>query len=152
ESRGSRAIQQAFGENGAFLAPALRNFDVDATVRMFEAAGVATKVEANGKIFPVSDKAAQVLDALVEWVNRSGALLRCAAPVLNIERLEDDSGSHYGFAVRLADQAIATRRVIVAVGGCSYPGCGTTGDGYAIARRFGHAIVEPQPALVPLRV
>ena len=68
QSRGIRAIQLAFGENGAFLAPALRRFDVDATVRMFEAAGVATKIEANGKIFPVSDKAAQVLDALVQWV------------------------------------------------------------------------------------
>ena len=42
--------------------------------------------------------------------------------------------------------------MIVAVGGCSYPGCGTTGDGYSIARQFGHTIIEPKPALVPLRV
>ena len=52
QSRGIRAIQQAFGDNGAFLGPALRRFDVDATVRMFEEAGVATKIEGNGKIFP----------------------------------------------------------------------------------------------------
>src|SRR5271166_1615941 len=78
ESRGIRAIQQAFGENGAFLAPALRTLDVDATVRMFEEAGVATKIEANGKIFPVSDKAVDVLDALVQRVERSGAAVRCS--------------------------------------------------------------------------
>ena len=65
QSRGIRAIQQAFGDNGAFLGPALRRFDVDATVRMFEEAGVATKIEGNGKIFPVSDRATDVLDALI---------------------------------------------------------------------------------------
>ena len=86
QSRGIRAIQQAFGDNGAFLAPALRRFDVDATVRMFEEAGVPTKIEANGKIFPVSDKATHVLDALVARVERSGAELRCSDPVLGIDR------------------------------------------------------------------
>jgi predicted Rossmann fold flavoprotein len=57
-----------------------------------------------------------------------------------------------GFKVQLADATVTARRVIVAVGGSSYPGCGTTGDGYGIARWFGHAIVEPKPALVPLCV
>jgi predicted Rossmann fold flavoprotein len=153
-SRGIKAIQQAFGENGAFLAPALRSFDVDATIRMFEAAGVATKVEANGKIFPVSDKAAQVLEALVQRVERSGAQLRCSAPMLAIDRVEAgaEAGPHDGFAVRIADETVTAQRVIVAVGGCSYPGCGTTGDGYSIARQFGHTIVDPRPALVPLQV
>ena len=82
QSRGIRAIQQAFGDNGAFLVPALRRFDVDATVRMFEEAGVATKIEGNGKIFPVSDRATDVLDALMRRLERSGASLRCQSPVL----------------------------------------------------------------------
>ncbi len=151
-ARGIRAIQQAFGDNGAFLTPALRKFDVDATVRLFEAAGVATKIEANGKIFPVSDKAAQVLDALVQWVERSGAELRCSAPVLSIDAIEGDDAGRRGLAVKLPEATITAHRVILAVGGCSYPGCGTTGDGYSIARKFGHTIVEPRPALVPLRV
>src|SRR5207249_9414137 len=56
------------------------------------------------------------------------------------------------FHVRLPDATLSAARVIVAVGGQSYPGCGTTGDGYAIARRFGHTIVEPRPALVPIRI
>ncbi len=62
------------------------------------------------------------------------------------------SAAEAGFAVRLPDSTVTARRVIVAVGGASYPGCGTTGDGYSIARSFGHTIVEPRPGLVPLRV
>ena len=96
QSRGIRAIQNAFGDHGAFLAPALRRFDVDATIRVFEEAGVPTKIEANGKIFPVSDKAAQVLDALVQRVERSGAELRCSTPVLAIDLPETDTAPHPG--------------------------------------------------------
>jgi predicted Rossmann fold flavoprotein len=152
ESRGIRGIQQAFGDTGAFLAPALRRFDVDATVGMFEKAGVATKIESNGKIFPASDKATHVLDALLARVERSGAKLSCSAPVLSIDRLGSDSELRDRFTVKLPDTTIVSKRVILAVGGCSYPGCGTTGDGYSLAQRFGHRIVEPRPALVPLSV
>jgi predicted Rossmann fold flavoprotein len=150
--RGARAIQQAFGANGAFLGPSLRRLDVDATVRLFEEAGVAAKVEANGKIFPASDRAFDVLDALLRRLERSGASLQCLRPVIGLEPIEGAPGEAPTFAVRLADATIAARRVIVTVGGRSYPGCGTTGDGEAIARRLGHAIVEPRPALVPMRV
>jgi predicted Rossmann fold flavoprotein len=152
DSRGNRAIQQAFGANGAFLVPALRRFDVDTTVRMFEEAGVATKVEGNGKIFPVSDRAVDVLAALLRRLEQSGAALRCLSPVLTIDRIEAAPGQDPGFAVNLPEATVTARRLIVAVGGSSYPGCGTTGDGYTLARRFGHAIVDPRPALVPLRV
>jgi predicted Rossmann fold flavoprotein len=152
QSRGIRAIQQAFGDNGAFLGPSLRRLDVDATVRMFEDSGVATKIEGNGKIFPVSDRAVDVLDALIRRLERSGATLRCQSPVLEIRRTHGEHGAGPSFAVNLPDSTVSAQRVIVAVGGASYPGCGTTGDGYTIARRFGHAIVDPRPALVPLRV
>jgi predicted Rossmann fold flavoprotein len=152
QSRGIRAIQQAFGDNGAFLGPSLRRFDVDATVRMFEDAGVTTKIEGNGKIFPLSDRATDVLDALVSRLERSGASLRCHSPVLEVERTANESGGDFFFKVRLPDSTLTSTRVIVGVGGASYPGCGTIGDGYAIAQRFGHTIVDPRPALVPLRI
>jgi predicted Rossmann fold flavoprotein len=150
--RGARAIQQAFGAGGAFLGPSLRRLDVDATVRLFEDDGVTTKVEGNGKIFPASDRAIDVLGALLRRLERSGASLRCLSPVVGVEAVEGGSAQPPHFAVRLPDSTIAARRVIVTVGGQSYPGCGTTGDGYAIARALGHAIVAPRPALVPLRV
>ena len=62
------------------------------------------------------------------------------------------SGSATGFVVATSDSRLTTRRLILAVGGRSYPGCGTSGDGYSIARTLGHTIIETRPALVPIRV
>jgi predicted Rossmann fold flavoprotein len=151
-SRGIRAIQEAFGPGGPFLGPALRQFDVDQTVRLFESEGVATKIEANGKIFPVSDRAVDVLDALVKRLERSGAVFLGKCPALAVERIECPAEETSGFIVELPGGSLKARRVILAVGGRSYPGCGTAGDGYAIARSFGHSMVETRPALVPIRV
>jgi predicted Rossmann fold flavoprotein len=146
QAKGARSIQQAFGAGGKFLGPALKALGVEQTVALFESERVATKIEGNGKVFPVSDKATDVLAALLRRLERSGAELRTGTPALGIE------ANGESFAVRLPDESVSARRVIVAVGGQSYPGSGTTGDGYAIARRFGHTIVEPRPALVPIRV
>ncbi|MBX6314167.1 MAG: NAD(P)/FAD-dependent oxidoreductase [Isosphaeraceae bacterium] len=147
QARGARSIQEAFGPvGGKFLGPALKALGVEQTIQLFESEGVATKVEANGKVFPVSDKATDVLAALLRRLERSGANLRTSCPAQGVQPIEE------GFEVATPAGPIRARRVIVAVGGQSYPGCGTTGDGYAIARRFGHTIREPRPALVPIRV
>lgn len=150
--RGIRAIQDGFGPAGSFLGPALRRLDVDQTVRLFEAEGVATKIEGNGKIFPVSDKALEVLDALTRRLERSGAVFRSQSPVRSIERIEADDERAGGFLVRPPDSEVKARRVILAVGGRSYPGCGTSGDGYELAGRLGHTIIDTRPALAPIRV
>jgi predicted Rossmann fold flavoprotein len=147
QTRGSRSIQQAFGDaGGRFLGPALRAFTVEQTVQFFESEGLKTKVEANGKVFPECDRATEVLGAILRRLERSRAELQINSPALDVERTGD------GFLVHTPGGPIETRWVLVAVGGQSYPGCGTTGDGYAIARKFGHTIVPPRPALVPLRV
>jgi predicted Rossmann fold flavoprotein len=146
QAQGARSIQAAFGAGGKFLGPSLRALSVERTVEMFEAEGVATKIEGNGKVFPVSDKASDVVDALVRRLGRTDAELRTNAPALDVEPSED------GFLIQLPDATERAKRFIIAVGGQSYPGCGTRGDGYAIARKFGHSIVEPRPALVPIRV
>jgi predicted Rossmann fold flavoprotein len=146
QAQGARSIQQAFGENGKFLGPALRALTVEQSVRFFEEQGVPTKVEGNGKIFPVSDKATDVLDALLRRLERSGAELRTLAPVRGVRAVES------GFEVDLPDGPVLARRVVVSTGGLSFPGSGTTGDGYAIARAFGHTIVPTRPSLVPITV
>lgn len=137
-------MMDAFAPDGKFLGAALREFDVAATIRFFESQGVRTKIEANGKIFPVSDRAADVLAALVRKAERSRVEIRTNHAALDIESLSNR------FLIRCSEGDVEAERVIVAVGGRSYPGCGTTGDGYAWARKFGHTIVEPRPALVPL--
>ncbi len=147
QAQGTRSIQQAFGPlGGKFLGPALRSLGVEQTVGLFEGEGLATKIEGNGKVFPATDRAVDVVDALIRRLGRSSVDFRTNAGVLEVGYQGD------GFAIRLADASMRAARVVVAVGGQSYPGCGTAGDGYGIARAFGHAIVEPRPALVPLRV
>ena len=137
-------------QGGRSSARALRHFDVDQTVRLFEAEGVATKVEGNGKIFPVSDRAADVLDPL-RRLNRSGAICRGQSAVRAIERRNAGPGSDPGFVITLATRADGStghrrggRPVLSRL--WDY------GDGYAIARSLAIPIVEPRPALVPIRV
>src|SRR5829696_7791942 len=87
ESRGPRSIQRAFANDGKFLGPALRSLSVERTIELFESEGVATKVEGNGKVFPVSDRATDVLDALLRRLGRSGAVVRPSCPALDVEPL-----------------------------------------------------------------
>jgi predicted Rossmann fold flavoprotein len=142
-----RGIVEAFGPNGRFLHSALAAFGVQDTVDFFEAEGVATKVEETRKIFPVSDKALDVLEALLRRLRRSGATLALGEPVTDLRRVTST-----GFEVVTPQRIITSPQVIVTVGGQSYPGSGTRGDGYAWAARFGHTIVPPKPALVPITV
>jgi predicted Rossmann fold flavoprotein len=142
----NRGIVEAFGSPGKFLHSALGALGVQETIELFEVEGVALKVEETGKVFPVSNKAADVLEALLGRLHRSGATLALEEPLRDLETVTD------GFVVATPRRRMQTRRVILTTGGRSYPGSGTTGDGYSILARFGHTIVPPRPALVPITV
>ncbi|WP_439628465.1 NAD(P)/FAD-dependent oxidoreductase [Gemmata sp.] len=142
-----RGIIEAFGPNGKFLHSALAQLGPRETVQFFEAEGVATKVEDTGKVFPVSDRAVDVLDALLRRLGRSGAKLSLTEPVREIAANPDG-----GFRVVTAARTVTAEKVLVTTGGRSFPGCGTTGDGYGFAAAFGHTILPQRPALVPLTV
>jgi predicted Rossmann fold flavoprotein len=146
----NRGIVEAFGPPGRFLHSALAALSVQDTIDLFESEGVATKVEATGKVFPVSNKAGEVLAALLRRLDRSGATLTLGDPVRDLDWV--DVGASGTFALTTPQRVLSARRVILTTGGQSYPGSGTTGDGYDITARFGHTIVTPRPALVPLRV
>ncbi|HEY1191576.1 MAG TPA: NAD(P)/FAD-dependent oxidoreductase [Gemmata sp.] len=143
----ARGIVEAFGPNGKFLHSALANLGPRETVALFNAEGVATKVEDTGKVFPVSDRAVDVLDALLKRLARSGATLALNEPVRDVEPHPEG-----GFRVSTSLRVLTAERVLLTTGGRSYPGCGTTGDGYALAAKFGHTIRPQSPALVPLTV
>jgi hypothetical protein len=142
----NRGIVEAFGPQGKFLHSALAALSVQQTVDFFEAEGVPTKIEETGKVFPVSNKAIDVLDALLGRLRRSGATLALEEPVLDIRK------PGHLFELMTRQRLLTCPRVIITVGGQSYPGSGTRGDGYAWAASFGHTIVPPKPALVPLLV
>jgi predicted Rossmann fold flavoprotein len=140
----NRGIVEAFGPNGRFLHSALAALSVADTVAFFEAEGVPTKVEETGKIFPVSNKATDVLAALLRRLERSGAELALDEPVREMSRREGR------LTLTTPRRILTAARMILTSGGQSYPGSGTTGDGYRFAAQFGHTIVPPRPALVPI--
>lgn len=137
-------IAEAFGKNGRFLRQALDRFGPADIISLLKKRGVETKVESTGKVFPVSDRALDVCLALEKRMLDHGATLRLGTAVQNVLYSEGT------FKVVLPQETLSCDRVIVTVGGMSYPGCGTTGDGYAWLKGFGHSIVSPRPALVPI--
>src|SRR4051794_35144355 len=112
----NRGIVEAFGPPGRFLHSALAALSVQDTIDLFEAEGVMTKVEETGKIFPVSNKAVDVLDALLARLRRSGATLALAEPVRDLRRMEGR------FALTTPQREVSASQVIVTSGGKSYPG------------------------------
>jgi predicted Rossmann fold flavoprotein len=140
----NRGIVAAYGAQGKFLHSALAAFSVQQTLDFFEGEGVATKVEETGKVFPVSNRAVDVLDALLRRLHHSGAVLALGEALVGLE-----VGTE-GFVLATALRTLNGEKIVLTTGGQSYPGSGTTGDGYRIAAKFGHRIVPPRPALVPL--
>jgi predicted Rossmann fold flavoprotein len=122
----------------------LQAFTVTETVDFFAALGVPLHEEAGGKLFPDSNRARDVLDALLRELERSGAELRPATRVTAIAPFGDR------FAVETTGGRLEPACVVLATGGQSLPKSGSDGHGYALARRLGHTIVPPVPALVPL--
>lgn len=132
--------------NGRFLYSALARFAPEDTMRFFEGLGVPLKVERGNRVFPQSDHASDIVDALVHFVRSNHVTLRTECPV---EKLLVKDGAVCG--VRLKDHTEYTApRVLIACGGSSYPGTGSNGDGVRLAKNVGHTIVPIRPSLVAL--
>jgi predicted Rossmann fold flavoprotein len=128
-------VPDDFNGNRNAIARVLRTFTVDETIHWFAEMGVALKREETGKLFPTTDKARTVVDALLRQCD--GVEIRTGVKVETIER---------GFRVN----GIVAKRVILATGGRSVPKTGSDGSGYTLAAQLGHTITETFPALVPL--
>ena len=143
-----QGIAEAFAmfdrKQAGFLRSSLAALPPERVVELTEAEGVATKVEKTGKVFPVSNRAVDVRDALLRRVNKSGATLLTNNAVVDVAR------SDGGYIVSTANNLFTAPHLLITSGGQSYPGSGTTGDGYVWARKLGHTVVTPAPALTPL--
>ena len=145
-----------FCSNGRFLRQAFSQFFTADLMAFLKELGVRTVTERGGRVFPASNQAQDVVEALTQWVRERGVTLRTGSPV---EQLFVQGGRVTGVQVpnpsSHAEKTSTVRRyhaaaVIIATGGASYPGTGSTGDGYRLAESVGHAIVPIRPALVPL--
>jgi predicted Rossmann fold flavoprotein len=132
--------------NPRFLYSALSRFGAEDIRALLTEAGVPTKVERGGRVFPESDRAFDVAQALERSAREAGVKIRCEARVRGI-RTSDGAVR----AVELSDgQALACRCAILCTGGMSYPLTGSTGDGYRMAQALGHTVTPLRPALVPI--
>lgn len=158
--------------NKKFLYSAFYGFTNDDVVAMLNTAGLATKVERGNRVFPVSDRAGDVIAALVRIMKKLGVKLEYDTTVTEIitgtlDKTDDTADAADGGKCGAAAGAIATTvtgarcasgkvypadAVIVATGGVSYPTTGSTGDGYEFAQRTGHNVTALSPALVPFNV
>lgn len=138
--------------NGRFLYSSLKACDNEDVQLFFQELGVPLKVERGGRVFPVSDRAADVVEAMVLRLHELGVQLVTDAKVTEL-LLEEvpDTGGRCVVGVKAADGSIyCGRAVIIATGGASYPGTGSAGDGFRWAAAAGHHVIKPLPALVPL--
>lgn len=138
---------QNYPGNGRFLHGILREFDNVKLREFFSSYGVETKVERGGRVFPVSDDAEAVVQALIQFISQGGVDLRTHQTV---EEILVKDGIVEG--VRLNNGVThGAHAVILCPGGGSYPGTGSTGDGFRFAQKLGHKVITPRASLVPLK-
>lgn len=139
-----REFVKQYPGNGRFLYTALSRFDAKAAMAFFEELGVPLVVERGGRVFPKSQSSKDVVEALIRELKRLKVEVRLNTPVTAIEN---------DLSVKLASgETLRGDAVIVATGGKSFPGTGSTGDGFKFAKALGLRIVPPFPALIPLKV
>ena len=131
--------------NGRFLRNAFSQYFSNDIIKLLEKYGVDVTLERGGRYFPTSNKSADILQALLKWVNELGVEIRTGN---RVEKLIVEDGKITG--VRSNSEVFLSEKVILATGGKSYPATGSTGDGYELARQLGHKIEKPIPALVPV--
>jgi hypothetical protein len=130
--------------NGKFLYSAVNRFKPSDVMDFFEGLGVPLKTERGGRVFPQSDKAADIVHALRRFAGSKNV------KIVNASAIKINTADGKVTSVTTTAGEFEAPNVILCTGGASYPGTGSTGDGYKIAKELGHNIVKPKPSLVPL--
>lgn len=141
----ARRLTEKYGKKGKTLFSVFSQFDAQAAWDFFEARGLALKIEAEKRAFPVTDNAADVHRVMVGYMTEHGVTVMTGNPV---KKLEAAAGRIT--KIVCAKGSVTATHVILAVGGKSHPETGSTGDGFPWLRDLGHTVVEPDPALVPV--
>lgn len=140
-------FKQNIMKNGKFLYSAFSNFNNHDVMQFFEQLGVPLKVERGGRVFPVSDRAEDIVSALYQEMKRLQVEIRFESEV---QKLLDTPHGVTGVLLKTGEKILGDK-CIIATGGKSYSVTGSTGDGYTLAKQVGHSMVEIVPGLIPLR-
>ena len=144
-----RTLAEQYKGSEKFLMSAFSQFDVAKTVEFFNSMGMKTKEEAEGRIFPVSNKSQSVLDVLIKYMKNGGAEVKTNSAVADIFL---DEKKEY-ITIQLKDgKTLTARSCVVATGGVSHPETGSTGEGFLWLKKLGHKIIKNDFALVPIAV
>ncbi len=141
----------ALGYKGSdqFLMSAFSQFDVAKTIEFFNDLGVKIKEEEYGRVFPVSDKAQTVLDALLKYMKNGGVKIKIKSAVKNVSFDKENKI----FTIQLKnDEVFMAKSCVVATGGVSHPETGSTGEGFDWLKKLGHKIIKTDASLVPIAV
>ncbi|MBE6672308.1 MAG: NAD(P)/FAD-dependent oxidoreductase [Ruminococcaceae bacterium] len=141
---GTQAFLQNVPRNSRFLYTALSKLSPQDLMDWFECRGLPLKTERGNRVFPVSDRAADVVGLLWRLVEEAGCKIKHA----RVEEILAHNGKIKG--LRADGKTYSFDKVILCTGGLSYPGTGSTGDGYRMAEKLGHTVVAPMPSLAPL--
>ena len=139
-----RTVMSSIPRNPKFMFSALSRFTPEDTMAFFESLGIPLKTERGNRVFPESDRASDIRDALVNACRDAG--VRIVRD--EIEELITGDGACLG--ARSASEEYRAAKTVVATGGRSYPVTGSTGDGYRLAESAGHRVTEIRPSLVPI--
>lgn len=142
-----RKFAEKFGKNGRSLLTALYAFGSSDVIRFFEERGLKLTLERGGRVFPEQGGAKDVQGILERFVHDSGVDLQLSCPVQDMQ-IEGDRIVN----VKTREGSFSADQFIIATGGLSFPQTGSTGDGYRWANESGHKLVQPEPALVPIRL
>lgn len=132
--------------NGMFMFSAFKNYTNTDIIKLLQKNGVETKEERGNRVFPLSDKSRDVLEALERELKRLNIIIKLNCEVKKINKIDNT------FFVDTNIDQIKADKLIIATGGKSYPLTGSTGDGYLFAKWFGHTITDIKPSLVPLEI
>lgn len=143
----TRKFLEKFKGKGKFLFSAFTQFGVAETLNFFHAHGMPTKLEAEGRVFPQTEKSVSVLAALLLYMKEGGVALRCDAEVSGFRVA---NGVITGIKLKNGE-IYSARSYILSTGGTSRPETGSTGDGFRWLSKIGHTVKKPDPALVPIR-
>ncbi len=141
-----RDFFNCYGEHGNFIKKALKEFTNSDLIGFFGQRGLNTIVDKNGKVFPETNSAEDVLSCLLGECNALGIAISLNSSVMSI------SESDGVFTVITSMEKYLCNNLVIATGGSSYPTTGSSGDGFSFAKSFGHTIVKPKPALTPVFV
>lgn len=133
--------------NGNFLYSSFYSFSNEDMILLLKEEGLETKVERGGRVFPVSDRSKDVVRVLQRLAENNGVQIQTNTAV---DSIIAKNGAVFGVRLKTG-KVLEADSVVLATGGASYPGTGSTGDGYEMAKNLGHRIVPLKPSLVPLK-